>query len=143
MGLFDKLKHAVTGGAAKVELVKCDGTLAPGELVFVRIAVTANDSDMKSKGVFIDLHGEDDLDESVLDKAVELFNPDPEYSWPIATELTLPKGETRTFENAISLPATIEAGRTWLVRARLEAVGKDPTSAWQPFAAEAKAPDAT
>lgn len=131
MGLLDKLKHAVTGGAAKVELVKCDGKLAPGELVFVRVQVTANEGELKSKGVFVDLHGEDNLDENLLDKAAELFNPDPEYSWPVATELTLQKGEARTFENAISLPASLEAGRTWLVRARLETVGKDPTSPWQ------------
>ncbi|MFO0751325.1 MAG: hypothetical protein U1F43_37505 [Myxococcota bacterium] len=133
MGLFDKLKHAVTGGAAKVDLQKFDGKLEPGELVFVRVTVTANDGDMKSKGVFIDLHGEDDLDENVLEKAAEIFNPDPEYSWPVATDLTLPKGEAKVFENAIALPASLEPGRTWLIRARLEAVGKDPTSAWHRF----------
>lgn len=139
MGLFDKLKHAVTGGAANVELQKADGKLEGGQLVFVRVAVTANDADLKSKGVFIDLHGEDDVEENVLDKAAELFNPDPEYSWPVATEISVPKGETKTFENAIALPAALEPNRTWLIRARVETVGKDPTSAWQKFGEAAAA----
>ncbi|MCC6623625.1 MAG: hypothetical protein IT385_20370 [Deltaproteobacteria bacterium] len=130
MGFLDKLKHAVTGGAATVELQKFDGKLEGGQLVFVRVAVTATE-DFKSKGVFVDLHGEDDLDENVLDKAAELFNPDPEYTWPVATDVTFEAGQARTFENAIALPATLEPGRTWLARARVEAVGKDPTSAWQ------------
>ena len=32
MGILDRIKHAVTGGAAKVELVKHTGNLAPGEI---------------------------------------------------------------------------------------------------------------
>lgn len=142
MGIFDKLKHAVTGGAAKVELVKFDGKLEGGALVFVRVNVTANDAELKSKGVYIDLHGEDDMDESVLDKAAELFNPDPEFSWPVATELTLPAGETKTYENAIAMPAELDPKRTWLIRARVEAPGKDPASAWTKFDSSTSAPPA-
>lgn len=131
MGFFDKLKHAVTGGAATVDLQKFDGKIEGGQLVFVRVAVTANDVALESKGVYIDLHGEDDLDENVLEKAAEIFNPDPEYTWPVATDLTIAAGETKNYENAIALPATLEPGRTWLVRARVEVPGKDPASAWQ------------
>jgi len=131
MGFLDKLKHAVTGGAATVDLQKFDGKIEGGQLVFVRVVVTAIDDDLKSKGIYIDLHGEDDLDENVLDKAAEIFNPDPEYTWPVATDVELTAGKASTFENAIALPATLEPGRTWLVRARVEAPGKDPASAWQ------------
>jgi hypothetical protein len=135
MGLLDKLKHVVTGGAAKVVLVKHSGTLAAGELVYVKVEVEAV-ADVKSKGLFVDLHGEDDLDESVLDKAAELFNPDPSYAWPIAEAFELASGQKRVFENAISMPNDLVVGtRTWLVRARVEAPGKDPTSPWVKFGA--------
>jgi len=143
MGIFDKLKHAVTGGAAKVELQKYDGKLEGGALVFVRVAVTANDNDLTSKGVFIDLHGEDDMDEKLLDKAAELFNPDPEFSWPVATDQVFPVGETKVLENAIALPPTLEQSRTWLIRARVEAPGKDPSSAWVKFDSATSAPPTT
>lgn len=143
MGIFDKLKHAVTGGAAKVELQKFDGKLEGGALVFVRVAVTANDAELKTKGIYIDLHGEDSLDENVIEKAAELFNPDPEFSWPVSTDQVLPAGETKVFENAIALPPTLDASRTWLIRARVEAPGKDPTSAWAKFDSATSAPPAT
>jgi len=136
MGLLDKLKHVVTGGAAKVTLVKHSGKLAAGELVYVRVEVEAV-ADLKSKGLFVDLHGEDDLDENVLDKAAELFNPDPSYTWPIASAFELASGHKRVFENAVSMPNDLVVGtRTWLVRARVEAPGKDPASRWEKFASE-------
>lgn len=133
MGILDRIKHAVTGGAAKVELVKHTGNLAPGEMVYVKVSVEAV-SAIDSDGVFIDLHGEDDPDEGMLDKAVEIFNPDPTFSWPLAAGFKLAAGETRVFENAIAMPVDLKIGdRIWLVRARVEVTGKDPTSPWVEF----------
>jgi len=138
MGILDRIKHAVTGGAAKVELVKHSGILAPGEMVYVKVSVEAVSS-IDSDGVFIDLHGEDDLDESVLDKAAEIFNPDPTFSWPLAAEFRLAAGDRRVFENAIAMPIDLKIGdRVWLVRARVEVTGKDPTSAWVEFGKSAE-----
>lgn len=133
MGILDRLKHAVTGGAAKVELVKHNGSLAAGEMVYVRVQVDAAQG-FDSDGVFIDLHGEDDLDEGVLDKAAEIFNPDPEYSWPVQGATKFAANETAHIEGALQMPADFAPGtRTWLIRARVEAIGKDPTSAWVVF----------
>ncbi len=133
MGILNRLKHAVTGGAAKVELVKHNGSLLAGEMVYVRVQVDAAQG-FESDGIYIDLHGEDDLDESVLDKAAELFNPDPEYSWPIQGATTFAAKETVHIEGALQMPADFAPGaRTWLVRARVEAIGKDPTSPWVAF----------
>ncbi len=135
MGILDRLKHAVTGGAAKVELVKHSGSLAAGEMVYVRVQVDAAQG-FDSDGVFIDLHGEDDLEENVLDKAAEIFNPDPEYSWPIQGATKFAGNETVHIEGALQMPADFATdARTWLIRARVEAIGKDPTSAWVAFGA--------
>lgn len=130
MGFLDRLKNVVTGGAAKVELSELEGAVEPESMLRVKVVVTA-EAELKSKGVFVDLHGEDDLDENLLQKAAEIFSPDPEFSYPLGEGFTLAKGESKTFANYIVLPKELPANRTWLFRARVEAPGKDPASAWQ------------
>jgi hypothetical protein len=130
MGLLGRFKGVVTGGAAKVELLAIEGTIAPEATVLVRVRVTA-EQDFASKGCFIDLHGEDDLDESVFQKAAELFDPDPEYSYPLTDAFELARGESKVVAQPIVMPKELPAERTWLFRARVEAAGRDPASAWQ------------
>jgi hypothetical protein len=140
MGLLDKLKSVVTGGAARVELVAIEGTIAPAATLRVRVRVTALEA-LASKGCFIDLHGEDDLEESVFQKAAELFDPDPEYTYPLTEAFALASGESKVVSEQIVMPTELPAERTWLFRARVEAPGKDPASAWQTATATAPKAD--
>ena len=130
MGVLNKLKGVVTGGAAEVELVAIEGTVAPEATLLVRVRVTAAER-LESKGCFIDLHGEDDLEENFFQKAAELFDPDPEYTYPLTEAFELASGESKVVSHHIVMPKALPAARTWLFRARVAAAGKDPASAWQ------------
>ena len=128
MGIVDALKgmvHAVTGKAADIELKKYHGKLAPEAMIFVRVVVTAN-RHLTSDGVFVDMHGEDDLEENVVQKLAEVFKPDPELTYRVSKPFELQAGESKTFENVVGLPASFDTKRTWLIRARVEAFGNDP-----------------
>lgn len=131
MSIFERLKNAVTGDAAKITLTKCEGERKAGGIVTVRIEVSAN-QDLTVSRVVADLHGEDNLDENALEKLGELFNPDPNFTYALeSVEFALKKGETRVFEGELQLPDGQDyTNRHWLVRGRLEIMGRDPASGW-------------
>ena len=79
MGVVDAVKRglkgaldAVTGHAAVVDVTWL-GVAAPGARVAVRATVTSTGGAVAAAGLMVDLHGEDDLDEGLLDKAAELL----------------------------------------------------------------------
>lgn len=147
MGVVDKMKRGlkgafdhVTGHAAVVD-VTWSGRAAPGEEAQVRVTVTstaargASGARIEADAVVVDLHGEDDLEEGLLDKAAELLpgQADPEYTFVVVGSFELEPGQCKTFEGAFRLPEDMDTTRTWLIRARVVMPGHDPRSAFTIF----------
>src|SRR5688572_15763999 len=107
MGFFDKLKNAVTGGSAKVELEIAKDTLALGETIMVKVNVHSTGSEVKSKGVFVDLWGEETVrykDHENKDKESSTNTMHQELQ--IAPALVLAAGEAKQFQGQITIPAS-------------------------------------
>ncbi len=147
MGLLDKLKgavHAVTGGAATVELQSAEKGAAGGALP-VKVTVTSKGAEIKSKGVFVDFEGVEQI--HIPKKEEQKFTEDYRRSLSHSTqefqlcgEFVLGAGETKTIEGVINVPPTLQPsfdGRwtqnLYQVRGRLEAKGNDPDSGYKPL----------
>lgn len=148
MGLLDKLKgavNAVTGGAAKVTIEFQPALAYPGDTVKVKITTTSTGQEVKSKGIFVDLRGVEELalkkgDANTLEGDLTLSKTTFEQEFKIAPELVLAANETKTFEGSFQIPAGVQptfkgtwARYTWEIRGRMEAFGNDPDSGFQPF----------
>jgi hypothetical protein len=153
MGFFDKLKsaaQAVTGGAAKVTIEYQPQVVMGGESISVKITCTSTGSEVKSKGVFVDIRGLEvinvDKNTANTDHGVHASKNTFEQAFQVAPELVLPPNETKLFEGSVTLPPTAQpsfhgtyAEHKWEIRARLEALGNDPDSGWLPLRVGAKA----
>ena len=148
MGFMDKIKgavKAVTGGAAKVTVEYPKDPLMPGDSVAVRVTVTSTGGEVKSKGVFIDLRGNErvrinkresqQLEEN-LDMSRDTFNEEIQ----ISGEFVLGANETQTIDGQITVPPNVQpsyagnlAEHRWEIRGRLEARGNDPDSGYLPL----------
>jgi hypothetical protein len=147
MGFFDKIKgavQAVTGGAATVEITYAERATA-GSTVAVKVTVTSKGSEIKSKGVFVDFAGHEQVhvnkkDDAKLTEDLRVGAQHSAQEFQIAPALTLGAGESKSFEGTIQLPPTLQptfAGRytqnNYQLRGRLEATGNDPDSGWKPL----------
>lgn len=147
MGLLDKLKgavHAVTGGAATVEIQYAEKVNAGGA-VPVRVTVTSKGTEIKSKGVFVDFEGVERITISKKDeqKFSEDYHRQISHStqeFQLCGEFVLGAGETKTIEGSVNLSPTLQPsfeGRwsknIYQVRGRLEAKGNDPDSGYKPM----------
>ena len=147
MGFFDKLKgavHAVTGGAANVEIRYAEKAVAGGSLP-VKVTVTSKGAEIKSKGVFVDFEGVEKI--HIPKKEEQKFSEDYHKSishstqeFQLCGEFVLGAGETKTLEGVINLPPTLSpsfdgrfAKNIYQVRGRLEAKGNDPDSGFKPL----------
>lgn len=147
MGLLDKLKgavHAVTGGAATVEIQYAEKVNA-GASVPVRVTCTSKGAEIKSKGVFVDFEGVEKV--HIPKKEEQKFNEDYHKQFSHSTqtfqlcgEFVLGAGATQVFEGHINLPPTLQPsfdGRfvdnVYQIRGRLEAKGNDPDSGYKPI----------
>lgn len=145
MGFLDKLKgavHAVTGGAATVEITYPDRVTA-GAAVPVKVTVTSKGAEIKSKGVFVDFEGEERISISKKDdsKLAEDYHRSVGHSkqeFQLCGEFVLGAGESKTLDGSITLAATLQpsfegrhAKNLYQVRGRLEAKGNDPDSGWK------------
>ena len=153
MGFFDKLKsaaQAVTGGAAKVTLEYQPQVAMAGDAITVKITCTSTGSEVKSKGVFVDIRGLEvitvDKNAAANDQAVHASKNTFEQEFQVAPALVLPPNETKLFEGSVTLPPTAQpsfrgtyAEHKWEIRGRLEAFGNDPDSGWLPLRVGAKA----
>lgn len=148
MGLMSKLKGAlsfVTGGAAKVTIEYSPATVFPGQSVNVKITATSTGSEVKSKGVFIDLHAVERVsvrkrESADLDDDLHLTMTTTSEEQKIAEPFVLGKDETRIFEGVITMPQNIQpsfngqyVAHDWEIRGRVEAKGNDPDSGFQPL----------
>lgn len=147
MGFFDKIKgavQAVTGGAAAVEITYAEKASA-GSTVAVKVTVISKGSEVKSKGVYVDFAGHENVhvtkkDDAKLGEDLRVGAGHSAQEFQIAPALTLGAGETKTFEGTIQLPPTLQptfagkfAQNQYQIRGRLEATGNDPDSGWKPI----------
>lgn len=147
MGFFDKIKgavNAVTGGAATVEITYAERITA-GASVPVKVTVTSKGAEIKSKGVFVDFEGSEQI--HIPKKDEQKFSEDyrralshSTQEFQLCGEFVLGAGETKTVEGVIAVPPTLQPsfeGRwtknLYQVRGRLEAKGNDPDSGYKPL----------
>ena len=153
MGFMDKIKgamNAVTGHAAKVQLEFNPPVAMPGDKVTVKITATSTGNEVKSKGVFIDLAGLEKIkirsgQVMGVQTDVNVEKAVMDQAFPIAPAFVLGKGETKTWEATIQVPATAQptysgnfTNHSWKIRGRVEAFGNDPHSEYLPIKIGAK-----
>lgn len=147
MGFFDKIKgavNAVTGGGAKVLIEYQPAVGFPGDWVRVRISAQSTGGEIKSKGVFVDLLGTEQVrlregeagEHGHINGSKQTFAQE----FQIAPAFVLAPNETKQWEGQFQLPAALQpsyqgawAQHVWQVRGRIEAFGNDPDSGFQPF----------
>jgi hypothetical protein len=154
MGFLDKIKgavNAVTGNAAKVTMEFSPMMAYPGDKVSVKITATSTGNEVKSKGVFVDVQGLEQIkiksgaalgvnNDVLVSKAVV------DQAIPLAPAFTLAKGESKVWEGMIQIPMNVAptyAGAFTThevkLRGRIEAFGNDPDSGYLPIKIGAKA----
>lgn len=144
MGFMDKLKgavSAVTGGAAEVTIQIGKQAVYAGDTIEVLVTCRSKGAEVKSKGVFIDIAGEelirikgdDNRDQSITSRTIS-------EAIQIAPAVVLGAGQAMEFRGTFSIPASSPPtyhGRavkhTVQIRARLEAFGNDPDSGFSPI----------
>jgi len=153
MGFMDKIKgamNAVTGHSAKVNFEFSPIMAMPGDRLTVKVTATSTGLEVASKGVFIDLHGLEKI--MIKSGAVLGVNADVraekavmEQAFPIAPAFTLGKGESKTWEAQIQIPANAQptyqgnfTNHEWKIRGRVQATGVDPHSEYLPIKIGAK-----
>lgn len=153
MGFLDKIKgavNAVTGNAAKVELEFMPPVAYPGDRVKVTIKATSTGNEVKSGGVFVDLHGMEEIKikrgaAMGVENDLSVQKTTLEQALQIAPAFVLGKGETKVFEGTIEIPTAAQpsyagafSAHSWQIRGRLEAFGNDPDSGFKPLKVGAK-----
>jgi hypothetical protein len=153
MGFFDKIKgavNAVTGGGATVTLDYQPTTAFPGEMVLIKISITSTGSEIKSKGVFVDLVGREQIhirkNDAGTDQDLRLSGDTLSHEFNVAPAFVLGAGETKLVETQVQLPGAMQpsfagsyARHEWTIRGRLEAFGNDPDSGYAPIRVGLKA----
>ena len=121
--------NIVTGKAATIVL-ETKGKFVAGEVMEVNMTVTAAGAPFESKGAFVDLTGEDDLKETLIEKARELVmqQGDPTYSIEVQGPFSLKAGEVKVIASRFTVPAGLDPARKWFIRGRVKALGHDPSS---------------
>jgi len=136
MGFLDTVKgkikevtDSVTGHAATVALAT-QGKFAAAEVITTKVTVTSTGNAVSAKGVFVDLMGQDDADENLVEKARELVtrDTDPVHELAVGSAFELAAGETKTIDGQFIVPAGLDPKRVWFVRARVQTFGNDPNS---------------
>lgn len=153
MGFLDKMKGAVgsmTGGNADVSIEYPMQPVKPGDTMHVKVTVVSTGAEVKSNGVYVDLHAKEHGDiigssrcESCghhdSNAKIRLNKETIDQSVPIAPAFVLQPNERKEFEADITLPhgQPTYHGRTvhheWQIRGRLEAFGNDPDSGFKTF----------
>lgn len=130
-GTLKATLDAVTGHSAIVEL-ETEGKPAPSAWIEVKLTVTGTGHESNFKAAYIDLHGEDDLDENALETIREfLMDRDPSYCFEVHGPFHV-AADGKTFLHArFQMPADMDPKRKWLVRGRISHLGVDPRSQYR------------
>ena len=146
MGFFSKLKNAVTGGAAEVNVEI--GEAVAGEGLPVKVVARAQ-STFKINRVYllvraseeavvrdIDVHRDGGLIQEDVHGEIETCNMEIN----IADAMTLEEGADYEWETTVELPEDVNPTfrgeiirHTWQLQAGLDAFGNDPDSGWIEF----------
>ena len=111
----------------------------------MKVTVTSKGAEIKSKGVFVDFDGSEQI--HIPKKDEQKFSEDyrralshSTQEFQLCGEFVLGAGETKTVEGVIAVPPTLQPsfeGRwtknLYQVRGRLEAKGNDPDSGYKPL----------
>lgn len=152
MGFLDKMKGAVssvTGGGADVSIEYPMQAVSPGDAVHVKVTVMSTGGEIKSNGVYVDIHAKEHGDiygSSRCEQCghvdsnakVKLSKTTIDQSIPVAPAFVLQPNERKEFEADIQLPhgqSTYKGvvHHDWQIRGRLEAFGNDPDSGFKTF----------
>jgi len=157
MGLFNKLKNMVTGGAASVSLEMLDQPSRGGSFK-VRVTATAKD-DCKIDKVYVMLRGEEEIEVPDTDygnrnsggvsigtgrgttqELVRKSTNTHEAKIDLANGIALGKGQSQSWEGSVSIPGHVlptymgrYAHHEWAVKGGLAMTGNDPDSGWIKF----------
>jgi len=142
MGFLDKVKsagQAVTGGSARVSIEFAHSQLKPGDSMPVKVTVVSMGKEVKSSGVFVDIHAEENgtIRCKHCNQNVVVKNETIKQAIPVGPAMVLQPNETKVFEATIQIPmgapptynGTVR--HEWKIRGRLEAFGNDPDSGFQ------------
>jgi len=141
MGFLDKMKSvgsAMTGGAAKVSIEYPHQSLRPGDSVAVKVTVVSMGKEVKSGGVFVDIHAEENGQVKCkhCGQMTQLHNETVKQSIPVGPAFVLQPSETKVFDATIQVPSgqptyNGQVSHQWKIRGRLDAFGNDPDSGFQ------------
>jgi len=141
MGFLDKVKSAgtaMTGGAAKVSIEYPHQPVRPGESIQVKVTVVSMGKEVKSGGVFVDLHAEENGQVKCkhCGQMVPVHGETVKQAIPVAPAFVLQPNETKVVETAIQIPMgqptyNGQVRHDWKIRGRLDAFGNDPDSGFQ------------
>jgi hypothetical protein len=141
MGILDKVKSAgsaMTGGAAKVSIDYPHEPLKPGDALAVKVTVMSMGKEVKSGGVFVDLHAVEsgNVKCSQCGHSSKVHYQTVKQAVPIGPAFVLKQNETKVFEATIQMPMgqptySGQMRHEWKIRGRLEAFGNDPDSGFQ------------
>ncbi len=136
MSFLDNVKNkikqvadSVTGHAATVAL-ETSGKFSEGEIITTKVTITSTGNAVSSKGVFVDLLGQDDPSENLVEKAREFVtrDTDPLHEIAVGEGFELAAGETKVVSGQFTVPGGLDPARVWFVRARVQTFGNDPNS---------------
>ncbi len=141
MGFLDKMKSvgsAVTGGSAKVSIEFPHQAMRAGDSVPVKVTVMSMGKEVKSGGVFVDIHAEENgkVKCKHCGQMTEVHNETVKQSIPVGPAFVLQPSETKTFDATIQVPSgqpsyNGQVSHQWRIRGRLDAFGNDPDSGYQ------------
>lgn len=118
MGFLGKMKNAITGGGANVTIEYPSNTVKPGDKIHVKVSVTSTGNSVKTKGVFVDLKGEEHgsvTGSNRCDKCgdydkvhVRFHNTTFDSAYPLSGAFTLGDNENKNFEGDITIPSNAQ-----------------------------------
>ena len=138
MGLLDRMKNYVTGGAAKLQL-ELPAIGYPSMPIAVKVRITA-EADFKCEGLYLDVVGTEHLQFRPQGAQQDVTSSESTYrqSLQVTPPFELGKGETKEVSAVVTLPREAQptyqgkhGKHTWQLQARLEAKGNDPDSGWK------------
>ena len=138
---MDKVKSAgsaITGGSAKVSIDYPHDPLKPGDSLAVKVTVMSMGKEVKSGGVFVDIHATEsgNVRCKKCGENSKVHHQTIKHEVPVGSAFVLQPNETKTFEATIQVPQgqptySGQIRHEWRIRGRLEAFGNDPDSGFQ------------
>jgi sporulation-control protein spo0M len=141
MGFLDKVKSvgsAITGGAAKVSIEYPSQAFKPGDSLAVKVTVVGLDKEVKSNGVYVDIHAAEagQIKCNKCGQMIQVRHETIKQAVPVGPAFVLQPNETKVFEATIQLPMgqpsyNGQVRHEWKIRGRLDAFGNDPDSGFK------------